>query len=173
MKLRWAAAAILVVAGCAPRSGNAPSDLPSTLAARRAVWAEIQALSAERGIDPGFVYALVKVESDFDPHARSGDGRGLLQLKPKVWDSVSSAPYRTQVWDWRMNLRVGMDYLAALKRNMSRRGHFSYRLLWAEFHYGFDYVEAHGFDMSRIRRPSDPTSLKLYSGDLHPVNPPR
>jgi len=173
VNLRWAAVAILVVAGCAPRPGDAPADLPSPLAARRAVWAEIQALSAERGVDPGFVYALVKIESDFDPHARSGDARGLLQLKPRVWRSVSSAPYAPQVWDWSMNLRVGMDYLAALKRDLAQRGHFSYRLLWAEYHYGFDYVAARGFDMGRIQRPSDPISFKLYSGDLRPVTPPK
>lgn len=173
MTRAWAAFAFLVAAGCAPRPGDEPAELPGTPAAQRAIWAEVRALCAERGLEPGFVYALVKVESGFDPHARRGDSRGLLQLKPSVWRSVSDAPYSTAVWDWRANLRAGADYLAALKGKMVARGHFSYRLLWAEFHYGYAYVEARGFDMERIRRPSDPVSFKLYSGEFNPVGPPK
>ena len=124
-------------------------------------------------MDPGFVYALVKVESGFDPHAKRGEARGLLQLKPRDWKAVSSEPYSSGVWDWRMNLRVGIDSLAVMKRDLEGRGHFSYGLLWAAYHYGFDYVEGRGFDMSRIRRPSDPISFKLYSGDIRPLPPPK
>ncbi len=173
MRRSWAAVAVLVLAGCAPRPGDAPVEAPGTLRARQAIWAEIRVLAAERQMDPGFVYALVKIESDFDAHARSGDARGLLQLKPDIWRSVSGAPYAPAVWDWRMNLKVGIDYLAAMKGNIAAHGHFSYRLLWAAYHYGYDYVEARGFDIERIRRPSDPISFKLYSGDLRPVSPPK
>ena len=173
MRVAWAAFAILVVAGCAPRPGDEPAGLPGTLGARRAIWAEVRALSAERDLEPGFVYALVQVESGFNPRARRGDARGLLQLKPKVWASVSVAPYDKAVWDWRENLRAGSDYLAAMRRRLAARGHFSYRLLWAVYHHGYDYVEARGFDMERIPRPSDPVSFKLYSGDLNPVAPPK
>jgi len=34
-------------------------------------------------------------------------------------------------------------------------------------------VAAHGFDMSRIPRPSDPISYRLWSGDPHPISPPK
>ena len=79
MKGAWAAAAIIVVAGCAPRAGNSPADAPGAVEARREIWAEIQTLCAQRGLEPGFVYALVKVESDFDPHASRGEGRGAAR----------------------------------------------------------------------------------------------
>lgn len=172
MKHAWAAA-VLVLAGCAPRQGDAPAELPSSLEARRQIWAQIQATSAGQGIDPGFVYALVKIESDFDPHARHGDARGLLQLKPRAWKAVTDAPYASGVWDWRLNLEVGTRSLAAVKRELEARGVFSYRLLWAAYHYGFDYVQARGFDMSRIPRPAHPIAYKLYSGNPHPLQPPQ
>ena len=173
MKGAWAAAAILVIAGCAPRPGNAPADTPGAVEARREIWAEIQGLCAERELEPGFVYALVKVESDFDPRARHGEARGLMQLKPREWKAASDAPYSPGVWDWRQNLRVGTGSLAAMRRRLEASGHFSYPLLWAAYHHGFEYVEARGFDMSRIPRPSNPIAFKLYSGDTHPVETPK
>jgi hypothetical protein len=69
-------------------------------------------------------------------------------------------------------MRVGMDGLVAIKRNLTAKGVFSYPLLWASFHYGLDYVAARGFDMSRIDRPSDPVSRRLWSGEIEPVRPP-
>lgn len=130
-------------------------------------------MASVRGIDPLFVYAIVKVESNFDPHAKRGEARGLMQIKPRAWRAVSDLPYETVVWDWRSNLAVGMDALASFKRALTAKGVFSYSLLWASYHYGFDYTAAHGFDMSRIPRPSDPISYKLWSGDAHPLAPPR
>ena len=172
--MRYAcAAAVLVLGGCSPRAGNAPDDQPGALAARRAIWAAIQPLAGARGIDPGFVYAIVKVESNFDPDAKRGDARGLMQIKPHAWRAVSQLPYGTSVWDWRANLEVGIDSLAKVKGVLLQKGVFSYPLLWASYHYGLDYVETRGFDMSRIPRPSDPVSYRLYSGEVHPVSPPR
>ena len=66
-----------------------------------------------------------------------------------------------------------MDGLAATKKALAEKGAFSYPLLWASYHFGFDYVAAHGFDMSRIPRPSDPISYKLWAGDQHPISPPK
>ena len=133
----------------------------------------MQPLAAARGLDPLFVYALVQVESGFDPRAEHGENRGLLQIKPRAWRAVSSLPYETSVWNWRANLEVGMDGLAAIKRTLIEKGVFSYPILWASYHYGYDFVEGHGFDMSRIPRPSDPVSYKLWSGDEHPIPPPK
>lgn len=163
----------ILLSACAPRPGNAPLDLPDSLSARREIWAAVQPLARERGIEPGFVYAIVKLESNFNPHARRGDARGLMQIKPGAWRAVSAIPYEPAVWDWRTNLRVGVDGLASIKRNLTARGVFSYPLLWASFHYGFDYVASRGFDMSRIDRPSDPISRRLWSGEIQPVGPPR
>ena len=165
--------AAIVLSACAPRPGNAPVDSPDSLSARREVWAALQPIARERGIEPGFVYAIIKLESNFNPHARRGEARGLMQLKPGAWRAVSGIPYEPSVWDWRTNMRVGVDGLAAIKRELAARGVFSYPLLWASFHYGFDYVASRGFDMSRIDRPSDPISRRLWSGDVQPVPPPR
>jgi hypothetical protein len=96
-----------------------------------------------------------------------------MQIKPRAWKAVSGLPYGTCVWNWRTNLAVGIDGLAAHKAALDKKGAFSYPLLWASYHYGLDYVEARGLDMSRIPRPSDPVSYRLYSGDVHPVSPPQ
>jgi hypothetical protein len=70
-------------------------------------------------------------------------------------------------------MRVGIDRLASLKRALERKGVFSYPLLWASYHYGFEYVASRGFDMSRIDRPSDPISRRLWSGETQPLEPPK
>jgi hypothetical protein len=165
--------AVVLLSACAPRPGNAPVDSPDSLSARRAIWEALQPMARENGIDPGFVYAIVKLESNFAPHARRGEARGLMQLKPGAWKAVTDIPYEPAVWEWRTNLRVGVGGLAAAKRTLEARGVFSYPLLWATFHYGLDYVAARGFDMSRIDRPSDPISRRLWSGEIRPVGPPK
>jgi len=115
----------------------------------------------------------VKLESNFNPRAKRGENRGLLQIKPRAWRSVSSLPYEAGVWDWRANLTAGLDGMLRMKRALEAKGVFSYPLLWASYHYGFDYVESRGFDMSRIPRPSDPIAYRLWSGELHPLAPPQ
>lgn len=139
----------------------------------REVWEALGPLSQERGIDPGFVYALVKLESDFDAQAQRGDARGLLQLKPRAWTSASQVAYAVGVFNWRENLKVGVDVLAGDKARLEAKGVFSYPLLWAVHAYGWDYVAARGFDIGRAPRPSNPLALRLYSGDAHPLEPPR
>lgn len=171
MNRAWVAA-VVFLAGCAPRPGNLAVDKPGTIEARREVWSALQPLAAERGLDPGFVYALVKIESDFDASAEHGDARGLLQIKPRAWKAVSDLPYSSAVWDWRRNLEVGMDAIAVLKKRLEAKGVFSYGLLWCAYHYGWDYVEARAFDRSRIPRPANPVAFRLYSGDPHPLAPP-
>ena len=82
-------------------------------------------MASARGIDPLFVYAIVKLESNFDPRAKRGEARGLLQIKPRAWKAVSSPPLcETAVWDWRSNLAVGMDGLAATKKALKEKGCF-------------------------------------------------
>ncbi len=171
--MRYAAiGALLVLAGCSPRAADAPVDSPRAIAARREIWDAIQPMASMRGIDPLFVYALVGLESNFDPHARRGEARGLMQIKPKAWMEVSDIPYEADVWDWRTNLSVGIARLASIKGFLSAKAVFSYPLLWAAYNYGTDYVEARGYDMSRIPRPSNPIARRLWSGEIHPVPPP-
>jgi Transglycosylase SLT domain len=167
------AAAAILLAGCSPRAEDAPVTQPGTLAARREIWRVVQPLALAQRIDPAFVYALVKAESNFDARAQRGEARGLLQIKPLAWAAASPLPYEPGVWDWRTNLWVGVGMLASDKRSLEGRNAFSYPLLWASHHYGFDYVEARGFDIGRIRPPSDPVSFRLFTGEVHPVPLPR
>ncbi|GAB1490162.1 hypothetical protein MASR2M8_26210 [Opitutaceae bacterium] len=139
------------------------------------IWAAIQPQAARYRIDPAFIYALVAAESAFDPAARNGEARGLLQLKLSSWASVSMAPYEPTVWNWRANLEAGIDYLAFTRSALQRRSdvEFSYPLLLAAFHYGLEQVEARGFEVDRFECPDNPVYRELWAGRLTPVAPPR
>lgn len=152
-----------MVAGCTIR--REPVD-------RREVWRAIQQPAARYRLDPVFIYALVAAESGFDARARNGEARGLLQLKPGAWATVSARPYEPAVWDWHANLETGIDYLAWCRHALHARGRFSERLLLAAFHYGFDYVESRDFDEGRIPRPGHPLYRELWRGNPHPLPPP-
>ena len=66
---------LLVLALAACTRPAPPAELPPT---RPEIWAAIQPLAARYRIAPGFIYALVAAESDFNPRARNGQARGLL-----------------------------------------------------------------------------------------------
>jgi soluble lytic murein transglycosylase-like protein len=129
-------------------------------------------MAALRGIDPLFVYAVVASESNFDPLSRNGEARGLMQIKPDAWREASRLPYETNVWLWRTNLEVGMDRLASIRTVLAGKNVLSFPRLWASYHYSLDFAAERGFDMSRIPRPLDPLSYRLWSGDSHPLAPP-
>ena len=155
--------ALIVAAGCVAR--RAPVDC-------REVWRAIQAPAARYRLDPVLIYALVAAESDFDARARHGEARGLLQIKPAAWATVSTRPYQPTVWDWQANLETGVDYLAWCRHALHARGHDSDRLLLAAFHYGFDYVADRDFDERRIPLPAHPLYRQLWQGNLRPLLPP-
>lgn len=162
-------ALLLGGSACSRRaSAPAPQAVP-----RAEVWAAIQPRAARYRLDPAFVYALVAAESNFDAHARHGDARGLLQLKPVAWRLVSAEPYEPAVWDWRKNLAAGIDYLAYARSYLHRENAFSYPLLLAAFHYGLDYVAARKFDAEKIPIPDNPIYRQLWAGNLAPVPAPR
>lgn len=142
-------------------------------ATRESVWAAIQPLAARYRMDPAFLYALVAAESNFDPQARNGEARGLMQIKPGAWRTVSREPYEPTVWAWRKNLDAGVDYLAWCRSDLHRRRKFSYPLLLASFHYGIDYVEARDFNLRRLDPPDSPIYRELWRGNLTPLPPPK
>lgn len=158
----------LLLIGCS----RAVVEAPPTQAE---IWAAIQPQAQRYRIDPAFIYALVAAESAFDPAARNGEARGLLQLKPAAWATVSTEPYEPTVWAWRANLEAGIDHLAFTRSALQRRSdvEFSYPLLLAAFHYGFDYVEARRFEVGRLECPDNPIYRELWAGRLTPVAPPR
>lgn len=155
----------LLVAACAP-----PRERQTV--SREEVWAAIQPLAQRYRLDARFIYALVAAESNFDARARNGEARGLLQIKPKAWRTVSREPYEPAVWDWRRNLEVGVEYLAWCRGYLHQKNKFSYPLLLAAFHYGLDYVAERGFDARRLDPPDNPIYRQLWRGNLAPVPPP-
>ncbi len=166
-------AGAMTLTACSRRT--APTDASvATPPTRQEIWTQIQPIAARYQLEPAFVYALVLAESNGDPRAQNGAARGLMQLKPHAWRTVSTLPYETAVWDWRANLAAGVDYLAYSRSYLHRqRGvTFSYPLLLAAFHYGLDYVESRQFDVSRVPVPDNPIYRELWHGNLAPVPPP-
>jgi len=159
-----------LVAGCSRQPPQAVNVAPRPT--RAEIWAAIQPLAERYRMEPAFVYALVAAESNFDPRARNGEARGLLQLKLQAWRAVSKRPYEPTVWDWRVSLEVGLDYLAYSRNYLHRKTTFSYPLLLAAFHYGLDYVEERRFDVRRVPVPDSPIYRELWRGNLAPVAPP-
>ena len=164
-------ALLILLAGCLLLPGCGRKETTNDPATREAVWAAIHPYAARYRLEPAFIYALVAAESNFDPSARNGAARGLLQLKPAAWRSVSREPYEPAVWDWRKNLAAGMDYLAWCRNQLPARRKFSYPLLLASFHYGIDYVEQRDFDLARITPPDNPVYRELWRGNLAPLPP--
>ena len=138
-----------------------PRPIPRT---RETIWAAIQPLAARYRMDPAFIYALVAAESNFDPQARNGEARGLMQIKPGAWRTVSRNPYEPTVWAWRQNLAAGVDYLAWCRSYLHQKQKFSDPLLLASFHHGLDYVEARDFDLDRLDPPDNPIYRELWRG---------
>jgi hypothetical protein len=163
-----------LVAGCLLLGGCSRQE-PSAVdpATRETVWAAIQPFAQRYRLDPAFIYALVAAESNFDPNARNGDARGLLQIKPAAWRTVNRSPYEPAVWAWRENLATGIDYLAWCRSFLHQKGKFSEPLLLATFHYGLDYVEARDFDLARLEVPDGPIYRELWRGNLAPVPAPK
>ncbi len=164
----FTAGCLLLAVGCGRKDTAAPD--PAT---RETVWLAIQPLAERYRMDPAFIYALVAAESNFDPKARNGEARGLLQIKRGAWRTVSRESYEENVWSWRQNLAAGVDYLAWCRSHLHQKRKFSYPLLLASFHHGLDYVEARDFDLDRLDPPDNPIYRALWRGNLAPVPPPK
>lgn len=66
-------------------------------------------------IDPALLYALARLESNFDPHAVSPAGaRGLMQLMPSTVDFILGGAGRRRLHDPAVSLDLGQRYLLML-----------------------------------------------------------
>jgi soluble lytic murein transglycosylase len=71
-------------------------------------------------VSPALVYAIARLESNFDPHAVSPTGaRGLMQIMPETasWisgNATSGAAIARRLHDPALNLELGQHYLAHL-----------------------------------------------------------
>ena len=86
-------------------------------------WPETEALGRERikriihrysrdyDVDPHLIQAVIQVESDYNPRARSSAGaEGLMQLMPETQQDLGV----TQPFDAQANIRAGVLYLSRL-----------------------------------------------------------
>jgi hypothetical protein len=96
-----------------------------------------RALAADYRLDPNLVLAVIEVESNFNPNARSPkNAQGLMQLIPATATRFGVR----DVWDPEQNLRGGMAYLRWLL------GEFKgdVRLALAGYNAGEGAVREHG-----------------------------
>jgi soluble lytic murein transglycosylase-like protein len=163
--------ALCLFFGCSRPAGR-DSEISAVPCTRAAVWTALQPSASRYRIEPSFIFALAAAESDFNPRAKNGSARGLLQLSPAAWKMVSDLPYDSRVEDWKTNLVVGIDYLAYLRSRLRESGHFSFPLWAASFHYGLARVAEAQFSLDAIPPPENEIYRALWQGNLRPVPPP-
>jgi len=135
------------------------------------VWTYIEQIAPQSGIDAEFVYALAWAESSLKPKARSKVARGIMQLTKAAWREATDESYR-RAWNWRDNIRVGIDYLAFCRDFLQRYDSFSYPLLAAAYRYGPYYVKSKGFDLAQMKQPKNEIYQRIFAGNIRPVAPP-
>ena len=113
--------------------------------------------AARHGLNPDFVMAVVAAESSFNARARNRNARGLMQLTPPAWQTVTDQPFR-RAWNWETNVEAGTAYLGHLKTWLERRGHFSYPLLAAGYRHGPGRLAEAGFSIDHL----PPTRNEIY-----------
>jgi soluble lytic murein transglycosylase-like protein len=104
-------------------------SLASNAGARRAPWYDDALYPVPhwqpRGgfaVDRALLYALMRHESGFDPDARSPAGAaGLMQLMPDT-AAILGGRHERALFDPRINLTLGQDYVARLLREPAVRG---------------------------------------------------
>ena len=125
----------------------------------------VNLLAPEYGIDPRLVLALIAVESNFDPRARSPrNAHGLMQLLPATAERFAVK----DIWDPVQNISGGLSYLRWLMEYYSGK----VRLVLAAYNAGENAV-----DHYQKIPPYDETKryvlniLIKYHKLLHPVDP--
>jgi len=119
-----------------PTSAVPPAVLADVFE-RRDVERMVRAMAPEFGLSPDLVLAVIEVESNFNPKARSPkSAQGLMQLIPATAERFGVS----DPWDPRQNLRGGMSYLRWLL------DHFDgdVRLALAGYNAGEQAVKRHG-----------------------------
>ena len=99
-------AAALAVAPVAA-FGQAPRDNIDAL---------IEQQAKANGVPASFVHAVVKRESNYNPKAKGGSARGLMQIKHATARSLGYTGDAAGLYDPATNLRYGVAYLAGAYR---------------------------------------------------------
>lgn len=93
----------------ATAAAEAPADTPGPASTRFAEF--IEPLALRHGVDPALVRAVVEVESNYEPSARSRKGAmGLMQLMPATARQYAV----TDPYDPESNLDAGIRHLRSL-----------------------------------------------------------
>ncbi len=138
---------------------------------REEVWTYVERRAGEHGLDPGFVFAIIKAESTFNANASNQGARGMMQLRRPAWDMVTERPFR-HAWRWRVNIDQGIAYLAFLRDFLEQRDAFSYPRLAAAYRYGHHALEREDFDVSRLPAPRNEVYREIFRGHTAPVARP-
>ncbi|MDB5105662.1 MAG: Lytic transglycosylase catalytic [Fibrobacteres bacterium] len=117
----------------------------------------VQKFAAKRGLDPAFVYALMRQESGFDRDIKSGAGAiGLMQLMPATGKSVAKKekwprfdPFSLIEAD--VNISLGTAYLRDLKKEY-KGNHF-----WVLANYNAGPEPTKRWQGMGLERPLDAT----------------
>lgn len=149
-----------------PTAEPAETDEPRPFTVREldrsGITALVHRLAPEYRLDPALVLAVIAVESNFNPGARSGkNAQGLMQLIPATARRFGVA----NVWDPVQNLRGGMAYLRWLLDEFN--GNLSLAL--AGYNAGEQAVRRHGgippFNETRLYVQRVHAHLKQDAGE--------
>lgn len=104
-------------------------------------------------VPPSLALAVAKVESDFNPNALSSAGaRGIMQIMPRTGRHEFGVS-ADELWDPRLNIQLGIDFLAQLYRQYGNRWDL------ALSHYNGGTLHGHG----RHARPHNYTRSYVKS----------
>lgn len=101
------------------------------------------------------VYAVMKVESDFDPMANSGSSKGLMQLNTNTypWLAEEVGIDNPNPFDEKQNIQMGVWYLKWLSdywRNQGYSEELIFNLSLLSYNRGVygakTYIQNHGYD---------------------------
>ncbi|SDO37410.1 Transglycosylase SLT domain-containing protein [Methylobacterium phyllostachyos] len=88
----------------------------------------IEQQAKANGVPASFVHAVVKRESNYNPHAKGGSALGLMQIKHATARSLGYTGDAAGLLDPATNLRYGVAYLAGAYRtaqgNLSQAYHY-------------------------------------------------
>ncbi len=144
---------------------------PADYIPRDRVWTYVERRAPEYGLDPRFVFAIIKAESTFNANAHSQGARGMMQLRRPAWETVTDRPFR-HAWRWKVNVDQGMAYLSFIRTFLEERDAFSYPRLAAGYRYGPYGLEREEFDLSRMPTPRNEVYQAIFAGDPAPVKIP-
>lgn len=129
------------------------------------VWRVVEREAGTHGLNPKFVMAIVEAESSFNANASNGNARGIMQITPGAWRTVSNRSFG-KAWNWEANIVAGTAYLARLKKFLETYGSFSYPHLAASYLHGINRVKRIGGRLYDLPPTRNRIYQKLHGGRL-------